>query len=319
MKKLLAFGLLCYSLGNAQCINGPSTITAGTNATFTSAVAAQCSDCYDWDINGDPNATANSTVGNIKISGSDTGSSVTISALGVGPFSIELTYFDETGCHECTFNGNVVGGATPMPKFSCFGFDPASPLTTDPYLGTLNEFFISGTGLGASGLSYQWFWIYADYTPGSAYGLNAQVWEKCPDNPIISFGVIITNGTTTNKYYSGPATGPYHIPGFGSASARTCFLHPDCDPMDGYRTGAIKESKSTIVPVPNPTKGIVTLQGENTEGYTVTVFDSKGKTIIGKQALDTQIDLSKYPVDVYPYKVYDKDGRFVEEGKILKN
>jgi len=84
---------LIFSLGftntiTASCtINGPSSITQGQTATYTSSTSAQA---YYW-----------STSGSLSIIGSSTGSSVQIQCNGSGG-SVKLTTFSGGVCTTCT-------------------------------------------------------------------------------------------------------------------------------------------------------------------------------------------------------------------------
>lgn len=109
MKKIyLIFFLFSFIQSNSQCrISGSNSLTVGQIYTFSiSSSLAQCSQCHDWDINN----SNNSTSGNLQINGSDMNNTVSITALSPGPFNINVTFFNETGCHTCSFSGNASGG-----------------------------------------------------------------------------------------------------------------------------------------------------------------------------------------------------------------
>ncbi|AWI26784.1 T9SS type A sorting domain-containing protein [Flavobacterium pallidum] len=322
MKKI-TFAALCFfsMIGYSQsCINGLSTVNVGTTVTYTTSAVAQCAECYDWDINGNPLSSDNTTVGNVRITGSDTANTVSIQVLAAGPFTVNLTYFNENGCNECTFSGTGVNPGTMLPKFTCFGYDPVVGVGPDPFSGTFNQFFINGSGLNAPGLTYQWFWRYSNGSLSSEYGFAPQFWEKCdgnaqgPANRIVAFGVIISNGTTSAKYYSCPnCTNAISIPGFGPAQARTCFLHEVCAPPITMRNAT-----QAIKLVSNPVRSTVKFEGDNLQDYQITFFDTNGKQMEGSKELSSSVAIDKFPKGIYIYKILDAAGTLILDGKIVK-
>lgn len=114
-KNLLILALLTLSnlVYSQACINGPVIINLNQTVVFTSINAAQCTTCYDWDINGDSVSSDNVVVGTLKIVGTDMNQSVSITGVSLGPFTIDLTYFSEKGCKSCTITGTVVNPVPP--------------------------------------------------------------------------------------------------------------------------------------------------------------------------------------------------------------
>lgn len=82
-------------------------LTVGQEYIFTnSSSSAQCSQCYDWDVNNNDSDGNNNT--RLSIMSDDRLASVKIRANNVGPYNIRLTVFTETGCHICNLYGSVV-------------------------------------------------------------------------------------------------------------------------------------------------------------------------------------------------------------------
>lgn len=136
MKKLMTFCfiLLCISGAKAldtvselspPCIVGPQTIELGGQYLFYTTAVAQCGNCHDWDISGSASITNPSL---------DQNGSVTVTANSLGSFTLNLTYFTETGCKTCTRTFNVVP-ADPEPclepelssKIYCDANPPGEP------------------------------------------------------------------------------------------------------------------------------------------------------------------------------------------------
>ena len=297
---------------NTGCINGNLTIPLGQSATYTSPLA-QCTSCYDWDINNNGTSSDNQTVGTVKIVGSDMGQSVQIQGIAVGAFSIQLTYFDETGCHVCCFNGNVVSGVAGLPKENCFGFDPVQPndITTE---GTLNYGYIGSpysAPVASAGLTFTWYFKFYDGTLLTFYTQNPTFRELCPTNPVMSFALVVSNGVQ-NKYYRSIVSG-YPIPGISGANTPTCFLHPNCFDGPSFKTSEIKPIKVS----PNPTTAIINFEGENLNDYKVSIFNSKGNEIIKNSKIDKGITIENQEKGIYIYVLEDKNGN-KQEGKIIK-
>lgn len=333
MKKIYLFivASLFWNL-NAQktstplnCINGPLNIYLSQTSSFTSSTTAQCTNCYDWDINNSSTSSNNDIVGNVQIVGNDFNQSVQLKGLSLGSFTLQLTYFDETGCHECSISGNVINGdsPTPLPSENCFGFDPPQGGLDINSEGTLNYAYVGypyGTPISSSGLTFTWYFKFENQQLLTFNVQNPTFREKCPENPVRSFALIISNGVQTKQYRSiDPA---YPIQGISSiANTPTCFLHACCSPnVIGCNNGGIfreNNTKSQIIVSPNPTSSKVTFIGENLDQYTVTIFDSNGNKIINESDIENSIELKSYKKGIYLYILEDKEGN-LQKGKIIK-
>lgn len=312
MLLVMALTVMSYAQCNTGCITGNLTIPVGQTATYTSP-AAQCTNCYDWDINNSPTSSDNQTVGNVKIVGSDITQSVQIQGLAVGAFSIQLTYFDETGCHTCCFNGNVVSGTASLPKENCFGFDPVQPndITSE---GTLNYGYIGGpygAPISGVGLTFTWYFKFYDGSLLTFYEQNPTFRELCPNNPVMSFALVVSNGVQTKTYRS--IISGYSIPGISGANTPTCFLHPNCFDGPSFKTMETK----TIKVSPNPTSSTIKFEGENLEDYKVSIFNSNGNEILKNSKINKNISLENQAKGIYIYVLIDKNGN-KQEGKIIK-
>lgn len=322
MKKLLSILLIGLSITgysqeeidcNNGCISGNAVIYVGQTYTFTSNEIAQCNSCYDWDINNDPNSSDNQTVGTIKIVNSDLAQSVQIQGISVGTFNLQLTYFDETGCHVCCFKGHVLSGPAALPKENCFGFDPVQPLDIDSS-GTLNYGYLGSpyaTQLPYIGLSFTWYFKFEDGTLLTFNQPYPTFRELCPDNPVKSFACTVTNGVQTKYYRS--INPSYPIPGISGASTPTCFLHPECGDGPSFKNA----SNPKIIISPNPTSSIIKFEGKDLSNYVISIFDSKGNTIFKDAKINENLSLEKQEKGIYMYVITDKKG-FKQEGKIVK-
>lgn len=182
MKKIL-FALLIgiSSFSYSQCITGGPNIPLGSTVTFTSVNTAQCTSCYDWDINGDATSSDNSIAGNLQIIGSDIGQSVSIKGLTAGPFTIQLTYFTENGCQTCsqTFSGMV---SDPGCAFTL------SNITTSNITASSVNFTTTPTPSITSGITYTWTATYQDASTAVIVVNNSGVvtFPSTAANPVVS-------------------------------------------------------------------------------------------------------------------------------------
>lgn len=316
--------LISYS----QCFTAPTSFTVGQTYTFTSTGTAQCTSCYDWDINGSTTSSDNSTVGNLQIIGSDMGQSVSIKVLSTGSFTIQLTYINENGCQSCSRTFTVNNPSpTPLPTSNCFGYDPANTafaggqaLSTSE--GILNYGYIGSpyaAPISSTGLTFTWYFKLLNGTLLTFNVQNPTFRQICPydpsnpnnnadNSPVKSFALIVSNGVQTKEYRSIDPN--YPIPGISSiANTPTCFLHSECSPP--LRTnGNIKVS-------PNPTKSTINFEGSDLDQYNITIFDENGNKIIENSKINTPIDIEHQKKGILFYKITNDSGT-VQEGKILK-
>ncbi|WP_298304324.1 T9SS type A sorting domain-containing protein [Flavobacterium sp.] len=322
MKKiffLLVF--VAFSInGNSQCVSGPTTLYVGQTYTFSSINGAQCTSCYDWDINGNPTSSDNSTQGNIQIVGSDIGQTVNIKILSAGTFSLTVTYFNENGCNQCTQKFTAITPVA-LPTQNCFGFDPANlafsqgqPLNTSE--GVLNYGYIGspyGTPISSAGLTFTWYFKFFDGTLLTLNGQNPIFRELCPSNPVMSFALIVSNGVQTKQYRSIYPGFNYLIPGISGPNTPTCFIHSNC--FDGR--SSINKLNSKIIVSPNPTTSTIKFEGNDLNNYKVSIFNSNGNEIIKNSKIDQNISIEKQEKGVYIYIITDENG-FEQKGKIIK-
>lgn len=311
---IIGFSIIGFAQRNPDCITGNLTITLGQTVTFTSTPTAQCTGCYDWDINNNVTSSDNQIVGSIKIVGSDIGKTVQIQGMAVGPFSLQLTYFDETGCHICSFDGNVISNSvTPLPNENCFGFDPVQPVDINGD-GTLNYGYIGfpyGTPISSVGLTFTWYFKFLDGTLLTFYEQNPTFRELCPTNPVMSFALIVSNGVQTKQYRS--VVSGYWIPSISGPNTPTCFLHPNCLDGSSFKTS----NNNKIIISPNPTSSIIKFEGDNLNNYRIDIFDNKGREIVRDTKIDENINLEKQGKGIYIYIITDENG-YKQEGKIIK-
>ena len=195
MKKVFSLLVLVIFTINSysQCISGNTNIPLGSTVTFSSIIAAQCSSCYDWDINNNTTSSDNSIVGNLQIVGSDMGQTVSIKGLSLGAGSIQLNYIDETGCHQCTIPVYVI---------------PAGANCCSPNLD--GTFDCRGSGSGHEG-------GIVDLVDPLGCTVD---WTKVSQVTATLSGAVFSGTTLTTKTLTGPFT---IAPGFSVyGSAATC-------------------------------------------------------------------------------------------------
>jgi hypothetical protein len=315
---LISFSIMSYSQCNDGCITGNLSITLGQTLQFTSSPSAQCTECYDWDINGNTSSSDNQTVGTVKIVGSDIGKNVQIQGVSLGAFTLQLTYLDEAGCHTCCFSGNVVSGSTvtPLPKDNCFGFDPVQGTPDITNEGLLNYGYIGypyGTPISSIGLTFTWYFKFKDGTLLTFYTQNPTFRELCPTNPVKSFALIVSNGVQSKQYRS--IVSGYPIPGISGGNTPTCFIHADCEMGGGiFKTN---ETQNKILISPNPSSSILKFDGEELSKYKISIFNSNGTEIIKNHKIDNNINIEKYINGIYIYSITDEEG-YIQKGKIIK-
>jgi len=310
MKKTLFFLVFCLSILNfAQtCITGNTTIILGQTNTFSSVNLAQCNQCYDWDINDNYTSSDNNTVGNVQIVGSDMNQTVSIKGLALGPFTLQLMYFDETGCHPCTINGNVVAA-------------PANCCSPD----------IDG-----------WFECQNNNTGGQIEILNNYLngctvdWSKISSVNIQLVGATFMapySGTTYTKYSpTGPFSMSVYSPGCGYQKTFRAIVtfnyNNGCTSVqkigDYYDQGTppddrfLNKSAAKIQVTPNPAKNFLKFSGEKLNSLSVKIFDFNGKLVLSKTNITSDLSIERLKNGIYFYKIYDNKD-IIQEGKILKN
>jgi len=302
------------------CISGNSQVTIGQTNIFSSIPTAQCSSCYDWDINNDSNSSDNQTVGTVRIVGTDMGETVQIQGITAGPFTLQLTYFDETGCHTCNFSGVVLEApvVTPLPIISCFGFDPVQGPPDVNEEGLLNYGYLGmpyGTPIPSIGLTFTWYFKFANGNLLTFDTQNPTFRELCPTNPVKSFALVVSNGVQSRQYRSIDLG--YPIPGFSMGSTPTCFIHPECGFSGSYNLSKIVKNQQSIIVSPNPTTSIIKFEGENLNDYKISIFNMNGEEILKSLKLDQNLSLEKQQKGIYLYVITNEKG-FKQEGKIIK-
>ncbi|KFC19304.1 T9SS type A sorting domain-containing protein [Chryseobacterium sp. FH1] len=277
-------------------------ISVGETTVITSAAAAQCSNCYDWDINNNSTSSDNQTVGNIKIVGSDMNQSVTIQAVGTGSYSVRLTYFNETGCHVVDYCGTIDNcSVSNLP--GCFGFDAVNGYANlyYAYLGSPYQ-----APVGDECFTYHWYIKYQNGTLLEFDVENPQFNIDCENNPVIAYGLYVyKNGVQVKRYYTG---GPTAIPEISGPQTPACSINA-CTPLYS------RENK--ILVYPNPTSSVVNFEGENLSEYKIEVSDDKGSKVLDRTNLKNGIDLKNKKSGVYYYKITSKTGYF-QAGKVIK-
>lgn len=80
----------------------------------------------------------------------------------------------------------------------------------------------------------------------------------------------------------------------------------------------IGEIPKRIIITPNPVKETLYFTGENLQNYSIEIYDYSGNTVVSRQILSEEINISRYKKGLYLYKITDTQGNF-QNGKIIKN
>lgn len=280
MKSLaLLFTLMLSGLVlRAQCISGSDTICLSQNSVYTvSSALGQCSQCYYWTV----------VSGGVSIVGSNTTNSVTLNANAAGPYRLQVTYFNATGCHVCTFDGIV--------KTCC---PSLNVLINWANVEGDNEIkFLLTTLANLDGYSFEWTFIHNDQTTSWSYDKEPYITVPCT-NPIKTASVKIYSGACTTV-----VTKTY--PGVGICGTST----------DGFKIAT--ETAAVITVAPNPTVSTVYFTGKKLELYNIAVYNQAGYEVIKKTPVNKPLNLANYKKDIYLYVITGPDG-FIQKGKILK-
>ncbi|PHS08111.1 MAG: hypothetical protein COA88_07395 [Kordia sp.] len=294
MKKTILFlFLITFSFGiKAQCnISGPLTVMLGTSATFSIPNLAQCTECYDWD-------TLSS---NISITSSDMNNTVIISANSLGQAHLQVTYFDEEGCHTCDILFDVING------------DPAGCCEPE-----LNSYFICGG------------W--------KSYGGHGAIYIAFPecDRTTVSSIDWVVNGA---NFISGPLTGSSSGTTYGPGSPGN-IDNLNCSVIQvqatvHYNNGCLSETlNETIIPssrvseniiYPNPTSSEIKINLDsikNKENITIKVIDIDSNQEVYNKRVSRLKDSNEITIGgLSKYRIVQviilNNGKIVNQSKIM--
>ncbi|CAM3817780.1 MULTISPECIES: T9SS type A sorting domain-containing protein [Flavobacterium] len=302
MKNLFYLVLISLTINyaNSQClINGPSEIIVGQTQTYSIPANAQCSNCYDWDT----------ITSNIEIVGSDQNSSVSILALGSGSFDLQLTYFDENGCHTCVLKG------TCNPNTTC-----CAPILTGFY-----ECRPAGNGGGT-----------VRFETSSTCEID---WSNVSNIYIELNGATFNTAPLSGQYFgtlNGPFNNPFHLSFTGpnctggssvGIYAKISYKN-DCPPVEIFENffdqGSPKQlnkkntfNEDKIKIFPNPTKSLINFEGEELSNFIINIYDNNGVQIIKNQTIDKPLNIEKNIPGIYSY-IITNGSNYKQEGKIIK-
>lgn len=115
-----------------------------------------------------------------------------------------------------------------LPSIGCIGFDP----TNNPANANENFAFVNFgiNSVSNTGITFTWYFKFYDGTLLVLNGQNPVFDVDCATNPVMSFGLTVSNGVTSRNRYAPPSpanAATYSIPGFVQ-SGYTCFTHPEC-------------------------------------------------------------------------------------------
>jgi hypothetical protein len=265
----------------AQCtISGPAAITVGQSASYSIPALAQCSECYDWDV----------VSGNVSISGSDQNNSVTVNANGAGSFQLRITWFDEDGCHQCTWNGSAIIPCDVTQDGIVFA----------NLLGDGNLKFYTLPSLATGGpnsFTYEWTFTYADNTTSWSYDREPYIPVPC-DNPVKYAHVKVSSSVCSKEIDK------HWTPGICGTGGLTAA-----------KTGT--NDARAIAVSPNPASSVVNFTGKNLSQCTVSVFDRMGNIVVQKASLTRSLDIAKLKSGVYIYLINGPDG-YIQKGQFIK-
>ncbi|MGC4039888.1 MAG: T9SS type A sorting domain-containing protein [Flavobacterium sp.] len=283
MKKMFLFLMLIGITASSysQCtITGKTSIGNGSTQTYSvPSTLGQCSECYDWDI----------VSGNItQVSTSDQNNTFSIKATGLGAFQICVTYFDETGCHQCCLSGTTVAcdiTGTTINDVNQLGSAEVAFYVTPP-----------NTPYTPTGFSYLWTFTFAD---GSTANSTSQVGKVDIDcsNRVRTVSVVITSALCTKTI-----TKTYGL-GNGGTDPGIC--------------GTSGMSKMGINVYPNPAKSNLNFEGKNLDQFKVTFYNEKGDVVIKERKLEKSFSIENLKPGIYVYQITNANGD-KQEGKIVK-
>lgn len=308
MRKIIfIIAMLISNISLSQCvINGPNQFEVGQTVNFSvQAGIAQCIDCYDWDINNSDLTIS----GNLQIIGTDQNNSVQINAINTGNFSIKLTYFDETGCHFCVFDGKI------------------NPRSIDcSCIPNFDSYYVCNT---------------------NEKGQIFNVLNSCSNsNSISSIFIRLSCGTFTNGPLSGQAFGLINSPFSNFSLINDGLKFANCNCQNNYSititynynngcpsktikkmfqydiTNDILLKSSNLIELikvyPNPTKNVINFKGEKLENYFISIFDEKGNNVIKDHNINDSLNIEKINKGTYIYTISNyKD--YKQDGKIIKD
>lgn len=250
------------------------------------------------------------TTSNNGISGSWSPSIISNISSGNYIFTPNINY-----CANQTTITITVNECIDFPVIGCINFDPTNSASN---IYENYAYVNFGPNSVSNSVSFEWYFKFDNGQLIVLPGQNPTFDVHCPENPVRSFGLIVSNGISSVRYYSGPATGPYHIQGF-TGQFRTCFIHDDCSIISKtVQKVSNKTNYKGIRVFPNPTNSTLKFQGENLENYNVSIFDITGKEVIKNNKIENDINVEKLEAGFYIYRISNNNG-FIQEGKIIKN
>jgi len=294
---------------SAPCIVGPSTIALGGQYLYYTSAVAQCLNCHDWDISGSASITNPSL---------DQNGTVTVTANTLGSFTLNLTYFTETGCKTCTRTFTVVP-AEPEPclepelssKIYCNAnppFEPGghgavsvtnwgdatAPIESFTYIfnssnnnGNYNNFSFSQTSAQTSITIFSQATVNFWFDPGT-----------CPSSGnTITFQVIVTFESKECETFNDDIDVTYMCGG--------------CEPLI--------ESIEGIFPNPAAEGSTVRFDGMGANRIkNIEVFDIYGNKKINTVPQDQSFHITGLTNGIYFVKIYTIDGQTIQKRLIVE-
>lgn len=302
---------------NAQCLDcsdDANVITYNGNGTFTASTAQ----AYFWEI----------CEGDATIVGSNTLRTITVNCNSTGPFKVKVTRFTNGNCIEsceayrCS-NGVIdpINIVTQLPRIYCIGYNPVVPYDVNSN-GKLQYAFVNSvtTVLPPSGITYTWYFKFRDGQLLVLNGQNPQFRELCPQNPVMTFGLIVTNGIETRRYLSSYVSNripsQYSIPGFLITD-----IFPVCS-LFGERCGMPLNldlnMESVKIILDGEQEVIKFLNLDKDEDYSFKLYDLSGNSIINETKFYDNINVNRLNNGIYLYNLIDSKGNVIR-GKLIKD
>ena len=317
---ILIISLLIGKVSSAQkptCSDKLNVITNIDN-TYTAATAQ----AYYWEI----------IQGDATITGSNLTRSVEVNCINNGVSSIiKLTRFVNGQCIEaCEYL--ACNEPAPLPDFICFGFDPVTPehvITS----GTLNVAFVNNKitpPVPDTGISFEWHFRFRNSSQVLILnGQNPTFIENQQSNPVMTFGLIVSNGVDTRRLYARTNSNPYalnsqsayHIPGFGVADI-SCVssFHNEYLSENSWNTTKSLKSGSEIIQVYIIKKNQL-IQFENIDNdssYNFKLYNLAGKLVLTSNSIKDGIKISNLKDGIYLYNLTTETGEVIK-GKLIKS
>ncbi|WP_405369344.1 T9SS type A sorting domain-containing protein [Nonlabens sp. Asnod2-A12] len=292
-----------------KCDDSLNAIINNDN-TFTAANAQ----AYYWEI----------IQGDALIVGPNTTKTIEVNCTGNNSFfRVKLTRFINGECIEAcevfTCNNNI----TPLPELRCFGYDPITPINVNSE-GKLNRAFVNypySAPIPDAGLTFTWYFKFKNGDLKMFYVQNPTFRELCPQNPVMSFGLIVSNGVDSIKLYNAPldsespTPSPYLISEFSEAHDSACVtsFFESCNSL---LQGSLALRSVEII-LNKKEQLIQFVNIDNDSSYNFKLYNLTGNLMLSSDSVNDGIEISKLKEGIYLYNLTTENGEVIK-GKLIK-